>query len=84
MAFQRASNRSAIMQLAARYGVLSILCCVLAQQAKAEPSVENILPPFAHTLFCIQYPTDCDQTPGRSLSNIPVVNRRHQLSVVQE
>jgi predicted transglutaminase-like cysteine proteinase len=58
-----------------RYGALGILCCVLARPVYSEPTTRNILPPFGHSHFCARYPRDCDQTPGRVISTIPLSMR---------
>lgn len=72
------------MQLAIRYGALGILCCVLARPVYSEPTTRNILPPFGHTHFCVRYPRDCDQTPGRAISTIPSSTRWRELNITQE
>jgi predicted transglutaminase-like cysteine proteinase len=69
---------------AALSGTLSLLCCLLFQQANAEPASKAILPPFAHTLFCIRYPNECSPTPSRTLGTVSLEDRRHQLDFVQD
>lgn len=71
------------MQFAVRYAVLGILCGVFAQPARSEPTIQNILPPFGHTVFCTRYPQDCASTPERSLSSVEVSMRWRELTVVQ-
>ncbi len=34
------------------------------QSDRARPS-DNVLPPFGHTVFCLQYPLECKRTPSR-------------------
>jgi predicted transglutaminase-like cysteine proteinase len=63
---------------------LSLLCCLPVQQIRAESASKAILPPFAHTLFCIRYPKDCDPAPGWTFGNVSLKDRRHQLDFVQD
>jgi len=71
------------MHFAARYGALSILFCVLARPACSEPTVKNILPPFGYSMFCAQYPRDCDPTRRENISGVPLAGRLRPLNLVQ-
>jgi predicted transglutaminase-like cysteine proteinase len=75
--------RSAVMQFAVRCAALGILCYVIAQPAHSASTIQNILPPFGHTVFCTRYPQDCASTPKRSLSSVEVSTRWRELTVVQ-
>lgn len=70
------------MRFATGLGVLGLLVCVVARPIDAKPSHQAILPPFGHTHFCLRYPADCDQTPGRTLSSIPQASRWRQLNLI--
>ena len=71
------------MQFATRYGMLSILFCVLARPASSEPTNQTTLPPFGHTVFCLQHPRDCDRTRPENISSVPLAGRLRQLNLVQ-
>jgi len=72
------------MHFAARYGALSILFCVLARPACSEPTAKNILPPFGHSMFCAQYPRDCDRTRPENISGVPLAGRLRRLNLIQQ
>lgn len=72
------------MHVAARYGALSILFCVLARPACSEPTAKNILPPFGHSMFCAQYPRDCDRTRPENISGVPLAGRLRRLNLIQQ
>lgn len=51
-----------------RYVVAIVLLCLAAQHTSAygRDQSDNVLPPFGHTVFCLQYPLECRQSPARA------------------
>jgi predicted transglutaminase-like cysteine proteinase len=72
------------MELAARYMALSMLFCVAAQSAHALPVDDdsNVLPPFGHAVFCLQYPRDCAQTESTEALPISLAGRWRKMNLV--
>jgi predicted transglutaminase-like cysteine proteinase len=77
------ARRNGMRMRLASFAALSLLCCLPVQEVRAESASKAILPPFAHTLFCIRYPKECDPAPGWTFGYATLRDRRHQLDFVQ-
>jgi predicted transglutaminase-like cysteine proteinase len=72
------------MSLSAKYVVAIAVFSAATQGASAQAvtaSSQNVLPPFAHTVFCLKYPRDCEQS-GSSRPVADTLARHAELDFV--
>ena len=81
---KRKQTRLAIMHFCAKYCTLSILFCMLAWPACSEPTTNNTLPPFGHTVFCAKHPRDCNFKRSENISGVSLASRLRQLNLIQQ
>jgi predicted transglutaminase-like cysteine proteinase len=70
------------MQPAIKHMALGVLLCLAAQPSDSALGSDNVLPPLAHTYFCLRYPRDCERADSTRALPASMDERWHQLNFV--